>query len=201
MRYYILLISFILLTSCSDTETCTLKFTHYLHSEFLKMWNDRTIIKLHKMGTKKAALGLDLEKRYNGALFDRKNFIKVLEGTKKYNGLEFNEIVIFEIKYTGEKNQSVKYLVGSCGRESIVIKFGLGVKGWIISNEYKISTEKIAHFYKVLDKKEKEIYWGSAITEIACLTRIKGYSQINIQIIESLSELQIDTLMGLQTAD
>jgi len=201
MKNIKLFLFIIFLNSCTYTESCNLKFAQYLNSDFLKQWNDQTTSKLQRSGSEKAISGLKLEKKFEGAIFDRNSFISVSAGIKKYNDLRFDEISIFEIKYTGEKNQSIKYLIGSCGRKSIVIKFGLGINGWIISNKYKINTDKVEHFHKVLAKKFKEEYWGSAVTEIACLTRIKGSGQINVQVFESLSKPQFEGIMGLQSVD
>jgi len=182
-------------------EKCNLKFGQYLNSDFVKFWNVQTDSRLKQSGTEKAISALKFEKRFDLSIFDRNTFIRAFKANNKYNDFKFNEVSIFEIKYTGEKNQSIKYLIGSCGKKSVIIKYGLGVNGWTVSKEYKINNKKVEKFYDILIKKDKEEYWGSDITEIACLTRIKVGSQINVQVIESLSKSQLDAVINLQSTD
>jgi hypothetical protein len=201
MKNIALFLLIIFINSCSPKKNCNLKFEQYLNSNFLKLWDEQTINKMKEMDSKKAIILLDFEKRHKGAIFDRSDFLQTVENNYKLNDNRFGEFSIFEIKYTGEKNQNIKYLIGSCGDESIVVKYGQGINGWIVSSEYKINTEKVEHLYKVLLEKDKQEYWGSSITEVGCLTRIKGVSQVSVQVIESLSKLQFDALIGLQSRD
>ncbi|KIO74564.1 hypothetical protein TH53_25745 [Pedobacter lusitanus] len=190
-----------MLGSCSNRERCTLNFNQYSNDDFLRLWNDETNRALLQKGDEKSIRLLDFEKKNNASVFSRKSFFEIFKEKEDNNNIQFSELSIFEILYTGEKNQSIKYLINSCGEESIIVKYSLGINGWIVSDKYKINIEKVEHLYKVLKEKDKEVYWGGNITEVACLTRIKGSNQVNVQVIESLNRLQFDAVLGLRAKD
>lgn len=195
MRYLGIIILLIALSSGCRSDKCTRTFSKDFGLSILPVWAKQTDMNLADRKNDTLMSLFKSAAKDSISFFERERFIKNLSSLKELEGYRFDSLIVVEVNSSGEVYLRTKYLLVSCGQETTIIKFRLGLVKWDLIQVHKVGTNNVDEAMRsIIDRNDNTVYWGGNVNDLVAVSKFRENNEISVEVFGSLNKKQYDAL-------